>query len=234
MGCCNILFAAGHRGAHLGAAMALLLACALLVAPECYARGIEAAALRQRLPVTIKITIPEAQARIRRWQTFIRRNRHAPETVKLTLVNAFFNKLRFVSDESLWRQSDYWATPLQLLAAGGGDCEDFAIAKYFTLRAMGVADDHLRITYVWNHDTPSGRPEPHMVLTVASPLDGAPLVAQRKELEPVYALNSHQLWLVGDGAKTLAAGSPAQIPQWRRFSQAMARDTRLLLQKDSH
>ena len=42
---------------------------------------------------------------------------------------------------------DYWATPVESLRKGEADCEDYAIAKYFTLRQLGVADDKLRITY---------------------------------------------------------------------------------------
>ena len=41
-------------------------------------------------------------------------------------------------DAEVWGQVDYWASPLETLQSGMGDCEDFAIAKYFTLLALGV------------------------------------------------------------------------------------------------
>ncbi|WP_237707120.1 transglutaminase-like cysteine peptidase [Pseudoalteromonas sp. BSi20652] len=47
----------------------------------------------------------------------------------------------------LWKQNDYWTTPLETLGRGLGDCEDYAIAKYISLRALGVIDDKLRLIY---------------------------------------------------------------------------------------
>src|SRR5690606_27501031 len=83
----------------------------------------------------------EARARLEHWQQLLA----APETMaedhKLLLVNSFFNQVTFRSDEEHWNQEDYWATPFELLATNGGDCEDYSIAKYYTLRSMGVADE---------------------------------------------------------------------------------------------
>jgi predicted transglutaminase-like cysteine proteinase len=66
---------------------------------------------------------------------------------KLKLVNDFMHETPFYYDPVMWCMEDYWAKPVEFLANDGGDCEDFAIAKYFTLRALGVADDKLRIVY---------------------------------------------------------------------------------------
>ena len=221
--------------ARVGAAVALLLVCAAFSVAQAHTPAANERLLKQRLPVAVKVTVPEAISRIRRWQTFIARTRHKSATDKLRAVNDYFNALRFVEDMSLWRTPDYWATPLQVLAAGGGDCEDLAIAKYFTLKTLGIADGRLRLTYVWNHDTLSGRREPHMVLSAgAEPLvldiltGDIRTLAQRKELEPVYGLNAEGLWLVGNDARAIPAGSPAQLPQWRRLSRAMDSDAALL------
>ena len=54
----------------------------------------------------------------------------------------------FEDDDQHWHQADYWATPIETLASNGGDCEDFSIAKYFTLRELGVAEQCLRLTNV--------------------------------------------------------------------------------------
>ncbi len=63
-------------------------------------------------------------------------------------TNRFFNRQIFIDDIKLWGQNDYWASPAEFLAVGGGDCEDFSIAKYFTLREMGFTDESLRLIYV--------------------------------------------------------------------------------------
>ena len=228
--------------ARLATYLALSILCALLLSTKAHALHADEAALQARLPVAIKVTPREARSRIRHWQDFVQRTRHKSEADKLTAVNDYFNALRFIRDETLWREPDYWATPLQVLAVGAGDCEDFAIAKYFTLRTLGVADDHLRITYAWNRTTSSGRPEPHMVLIYLATANADPLVmdiltadiqplARRKGLEPVYGLNSQGLWLVGTNARAIPAGNPAQLSQWRQLSRAMESDAVLLLRK---
>jgi predicted transglutaminase-like cysteine proteinase len=228
------------RVLHLGVGLALLLT--MLLATPSHAQSTNEAALERRLPAAIKVTPLEARSRIRHWQSFVQSTRHKPEIDKIIAVNAYFNTLRFITDETLWRKPDYWATPLQVLVAGAGDCEDFAIAKYFTLKILGIPDERLRITYTWNSNTPSGRREPHMVLTYTAAENAEPLVldiltndirtlAQRKELEPVYGLNSGELWLVGDNTRAIPAGSPMQVSQWRQLSRAMESDAVLLLRK---
>ena len=89
-----------------------------------------------------------AHQRLENWQRLHALAANAPTDRQLRLVNSFFNRVTFVSDIRHWGQEDYWATPVELLTTNGGDCEDFSIAKYLTLRAMGVPDDQLRIIYV--------------------------------------------------------------------------------------
>ena len=64
-------------------------------------------------------------------------------------VNEFFNRrIVFTDDTEAWGQDDYWASPLETLDKGAGDCEDYAIAKYFSLIAAGVPVARLRLVYV--------------------------------------------------------------------------------------
>ena len=73
------------------------------------------------------------------WQQMINLARTEPVAVKLSRVNEFFNyRTRFEDDIAAWSQDDYWATPLETLTRGRGDCEDFAIAKYVSLMELGV------------------------------------------------------------------------------------------------
>jgi predicted transglutaminase-like cysteine proteinase len=98
-----------------------------------------------------------------------------------------------------WRELDYWATPLEFLARSG-DCEDFAIAKYQVLRALGVPIDDMRIVIVNDR----ARRATHAVLAVY--VDGRPLILDNLrndvvaadligDYEPVYSINEQGWWL---------------------------------------
>lgn len=63
---------------------------------------------------------------------------------KLQLVNRFFNRWRYRPDLANYGEADYWATPREFMSRSG-DCEDYAIAKFFALRAMGVGNEDMRI-----------------------------------------------------------------------------------------
>jgi len=81
-----------------------------------------------------------AEKRILAWRKLINDSRSLPVVDQLTQVNDFFNQMDFVDDMTLWAKEDYWATPIEFLGMQAGDCEDFTIAKYFTLRVLGVPD----------------------------------------------------------------------------------------------
>ena len=115
---------------------------------------------------------------------------------KLSLVNTFFNKTDFKSDISHWGKEDYWASPVELLSTNAGDCEDYSIAKYFTLMAMGVPVENLRITYV----KAVKLNQAHMVLAYYAAPNEEPLIldnmtdeilpaSERTDLVPVYSFN---------------------------------------------
>jgi predicted transglutaminase-like cysteine proteinase len=69
---------------------------------------------------------------------------------KLRSVNRFFNAIEYKTDRDNYGQSEYWATPAEFMTHGG-DCEDYAIAKYFTLRLLGISDRDMRITNVYDN-----------------------------------------------------------------------------------
>ncbi len=140
-------------------------------------------------------------------QDFLARHQQKSDWDKLHLVNQFANRhIRFVSDLEHWGRNDYWATPLESLGSGAGDCEDYSIAKYFMLRALGVPDDKLRLMYV----RALRQNEPHMVLVYFEQPQDYPLVLdnldteirsarERTDLKPVYSFNASGLWLARAG-----------------------------------
>ena len=131
------------------------------------------------------------------------RNRGLAEPEKLRLVNDFMLETPFFCDPVLWCMEDFWAKPVEFLANDGGDCEDFSIAKYFTLRALGVPEERLRIVYaVYQRGTFTGA---HMVLAYYPTPDAEPLIldninpsvlpaSNRPDLVPVFSFNSQGLW----------------------------------------
>jgi predicted transglutaminase-like cysteine proteinase len=145
---------------------------------------------------------------------------------KLGAVNRFFDqRIRFREDREARGESDHWASPLELLARGEGDCEDFAIAKYFSLLALGVPRAQLRLVYVQarRSDDP-GRLQPHMVLAHYAAPGADPSIldnlvaqvlpaAQRRDLTPVFSFNADGLW---QGLGMRAAGDPIErLARWR-------------------
>jgi predicted transglutaminase-like cysteine proteinase len=145
----------------------------------------------------------EGQQRIDDWQQLLATHQQIGELEQLDQVNRFFNqRIRYVEDGDLWHQADYWETPIEGLWKGAGDCEDYAIAKYFSLRHLGVAREKLRITYV----KALRLNRAHMVLTYYTSPQAVPLVLdsliddirpadQRPDLLPVYSFNAEGLWM---------------------------------------
>jgi predicted transglutaminase-like cysteine proteinase len=88
---------------------------------------------------------------IREWLEFIESERGRDPMVQLEEVNAHLNLHRYVRDIVNYGEENYWATPRQF-AVNDGDCKDFAIAKYFTLRKLGWSDADLRIVVLQDLD----------------------------------------------------------------------------------
>lgn len=84
---------------------------------------------------------------VRAWQAMIRRNKDARQFDQLHAVNGFINQWRYRADSYNYSQSDYWASPAEFFQRSG-DCEDYAIAKYVTLRQMGFSAEQLRLVVV--------------------------------------------------------------------------------------
>ncbi len=145
------------------------------------------------------------------------------EEARLAAVNDFYNRrIQFRDDQEVWGVVDYWASPLETLEKGRGDCEDYAIAKYFSLLALGVEPARLRLVYV--RAMLDGRPQAHMVLAYYAQPQAEPLIldnlqpqirpaSARPDLSPVFSFNSEGLW---SGVAGAPAGNPAaRLSQWR-------------------
>lgn len=153
---------------------------------------------------------------------------HLEEEARLHLLNQFFNRrVVFHDDLAVWGQIDYWATPLEMLARGEGDCEDYAIAKYFSLIAAGINPARMRLVYV--KATLAGvagaSQQAHMVLAYYGSVGSTdPLIldnligeirpaSRRPDLLPVFSFNTEGLW---SGTQGPGAGDPvSRLSRWR-------------------
>lgn len=118
---------------------------------------------------------------------------------QLAAVNREINRARYVSDSDNYGWRDYWAAPSALLTRGG-DCEDYALAKYAALRLLGVPDSAMRI-FVARHKP---RRVAHAVLVVTTggtthvldnESDGLRSIGGTGHLKPLFALNQSGYWL---------------------------------------
>jgi predicted transglutaminase-like cysteine proteinase len=174
------------------------------------------------------------RGRIDSWREFVRSaaalRGNPGEGELLGPVNGFYNRLRYVSDEVHWRAVDYWATPAEFLSSNGGDCEDYAIAKYFLLKELGVPVSRLRMVYArtWRSNVA------HMVLAYYAAPGAEPLIldsleggirpaSDRPDLIPVYTFNDDDLLFPQPGLPTIPV-SAASFRLWREVLDKLARE----------
>jgi predicted transglutaminase-like cysteine proteinase len=133
------------------------------------------------------------------WRDMVLTLINSDKMTQLRLVNSFFNRWQYREDRDVYGVSDKWASPSQFMA-NSGDCEDYAIAKYFTLSVLGFQDRDLRIMAVMDNTRGIG----HSVLAVKA--EGAVHVldnlsnAVLKDTEyaqaytPRFAVNASGVW----------------------------------------
>jgi predicted transglutaminase-like cysteine proteinase len=154
------------------------------------------------------------------------------EADQVIRMNAFFNgHIEYETDQEVWGQSDYWATPLEALGRGAGDCEDYAIAKYVSLTALGVPRQKLRLIYV-RAQIAGGVVQAHMVLGYYPSPTAEPLVldsltneirpaSRRPDLTPIFSFNGEGLWV---GGATPVTDPTARLSRWRDLLARMTRE----------
>jgi len=164
----------------------------------------------------------QAKQRLLDWQSLINDDQSSNDLEKLQKVNDFFNRQEFISDLLLWKDKDYWATPVEFLAQNGGDCEDFSIAKYFTLKKLGIDENKLNLTYAKAVELNQA----HMVVTYYEQPEAEPLVLDnlideikpaslRPDLLPVFSFNGIGLWLAKERGRGKLVGNSSRYKHWQ-------------------
>ena len=165
------------------------------------------------------------------WFALLDRLRGATIAEQLRDVNGFFNRhVRWRDDIQIWRQEDYWATPLETMGKGEADCEDYSIAKYITLKELGVEGNKLRMIYVRARIGRSQITQAHMVLGFYQTPASEPLIldnmvasiqpaSRRDDLDPVFSFNSSGLW--AGGGNSSRADPMVRLSRWRNVVSRM-------------
>ena len=170
----------------------------------------------------------KARKRVLLWDKLIESTKGKKTLQKLKIVNDFFNKLPYRLDKKHWGKKDYWATPFEFMGTGAGDCEDYAIAKYFTLRKVGIPEDKLRITYVKYLKKRSKYEQAHMVLTYYHKQNSTPVIldninkklklaSKRKDLKPIYSFNAQGLWKAKNKGKSSQRVGKNNLKSWKNL-----------------
>lgn len=161
-------------------------------------------------------------------RTLIKKNENQPPLKQLTAINQFFNLFTFTSEKNEQGEEDNWKSPNEFIKDGEGDCEDFAIAKYFTAISLGIPSEKLRIAYVKSLTYNRA----HMVLTYYADPNSDPLVldnntseilpaSKRPDLIPVYSFNADRLWLAKQSHQEQELGNSMGLSQWRNLIERM-------------
>lgn len=165
-----------------------------------------------------------AALRLRAWQKILSDQTLKQDQEILKTVNVFFNQFQFIDDIKLWGKNDYWATPIEFIGANGGDCEDFSIAKYFSLLDMGIDEKKLRISYV----KAVSLNQYHMVLAYYKTPNAIPLILDningkilpanlRPDLLPIYSFNGESLWLSKAKGQGKLVGDSNRLSSWNQL-----------------
>jgi len=193
----------------------------------------------------------KGQKNVLNWNQFILAQQSLPrlhssklqiEHDELIADNLFWNRIPYFTDKAHWGIDDYWATPIETLGSNGGDCEDYSIGKYFTLKSLGIPIQKLRIVYVRART----RNEPHMVLAYYPEPDADPFIlenltnqilpaSKRTDLDPIFSFNDDDLWSEGQNIASslndegrwsedtqFISGKSSQIRLWRDLLAKMA------------
>lgn len=148
---------------------------------------------------------PQGQDLVNTWKADLVKYKNLPVLEMAKAINKEMNAKPYIEDVDNWNRSDYWANPVEFNQRGG-DCEDFAIAKYIALRSLGVPERKLRLAIV--HDMQ--RDMPHAVLIVLEKGQSYVLDNQMKTVRdtsttsryfPIYSINQQAWWLHNDPAE---------------------------------
>lgn len=87
------------------------------------------------------------QCHYENWMKYLAKQKGKDKLTLIKEINDRMNKAKYISDNNNWGQKDFWATPGEFMAKFG-DCEDYAIIKYMSLRMLGFTEKEVRVVAV--------------------------------------------------------------------------------------
>lgn len=133
-----------------------------------------------------------------KWFEFITETKKLNKEKQIKAVNSYMNKHKYIIDPINWGKPDYWATVKEFILKNG-DCEDYAISKYLTLKLLGWENEKMRIVTVMDMNLNT----PHSILAVYGKNDvyildnQIPVVVSSYKIKhylPIYSLNEKHWW----------------------------------------
>jgi predicted transglutaminase-like cysteine proteinase len=134
-----------------------------------------------------------------KWEEMLAEQKGRTQQQQIEAVNDFFNAVTYIEDSANYGTEDYWATPYEFMERGG-DCEDYAIAKYTSLKRLGIPESAMRIVILQDNNLGGIM---HAVLEVRTGNKRLLLDNQAKDVveestifhyRPIYALNRSAWW----------------------------------------
>ena len=164
----------------------------------------------------------EAKQRIQELIKLLNKLDKESELKKLEDINDFFNKINYNTDLKVWNKKDYWASRAEFLNIANGDCEDYVIAKYFSLRQLGLPAEKIFLTYV----KAIKYRQSHMILTYFKSKGSVPLVldnintkilpsTKRRDLRPLFSFNGEKIYMAKQrGLGHVVPSGKVNLSQW--------------------
>jgi len=132
------------------------------------------------------------------WMKYLKKQKGKDKLTLINEINGRMNKAKYITDNNNWGEKDYWATPGEFMAKFG-DCEDYAIIKYLSLRLLGFGEDEVRVVAVKDLNLKVG----HAILVAF--LDGKTYVLDNqikqvveaktiRHYQPVFSISSKTWW----------------------------------------
>ncbi|WP_432471716.1 transglutaminase-like cysteine peptidase [Amphritea sp. HPY] len=204
------------------------IALSLVVMFSCLTQVSAVEAPASELSASSVYPTPSAKLRLSRWHNLIAtKDSFRSEKELVVAVDEYINRVDYQPDGPVSADVDDWAPPWEFVAAGQGDCEDFAIAKFFTLQAMGVPIQRLRLVYVilddWRNRHmvlayyPDDRSEPWVLDNLTSYITFA---GQRPDLQPVFSFTPQNVWLMNGWLPTITSPKSLNLPKWNRITRS--------------
>lgn len=151
--------------------------------------------------------IPAAGAGGTHWRTIVEKTASLDPMIRMRLVNDFVNAVPYAEDRENYGMPDYWAETATFFAMGG-DCEDYAIAKYKLLQQLGFHPDRLRIVLLIDQ----ARRRQHAVLAVVDGGEGWILDSAQPQILPHRSVRDYRPTVSVGGRRLFVHLPPEHAP----------------------